>query len=113
MKKGENSLIFDINKICEFVFGNPNDRTNELEITEKFKYDTESKKMLPEVREVKEVKVNDYTGQNTIRYDMIKMFIDIIDSVEDFNVLTLGQSLTINTLESYGLIKDANDINNE
>jgi hypothetical protein len=27
--------------------------------------------------------------------------------------LTLGQSLTINTLESYGLIKDANDINNE
>ena len=35
-------------------------------------------KMIPNTREVKEVKVTDFTGQNTIKYDMIKMFIDII-----------------------------------
>ena len=105
--------IFDLNNITNFVFGNPNDKTNEVEITEHYIYDKDAKTMLPNTREVKEVKVNDYTGQNTIRYDMIKMFIDIIDSVEDLNAITLGQSLTINTLESYGLIKDANDISNE
>jgi hypothetical protein len=33
------TLIFDINKITDFVFGNPNDRTNEVEITESFVFD--------------------------------------------------------------------------
>ena len=73
--------IFDINKITEFVFGNPNDKTNEVEITEQYVYDDDTKTMIPNTREVKEVKVNDYTGQNTIRYDMVKMFIDILTLV--------------------------------
>jgi hypothetical protein len=109
MKRGDVTQFFDINKICDFVFGNPNDRTNEVEIVENFTYDKETKSMIPNSREVKEVKVNDYTGQNTIRYDMVKMFMDILDSVEDMNALTLGQSLTINTMEAYGLIREAKD----
>jgi hypothetical protein len=109
MKRGDVTQFFDINKICDFVFGNPNDRTNEVEIVEKFTYDNDTKSMVPNSREVKEVKVNDYTGQNTIRYDMVKMFIDILDSIEDMNVLTLGQSLTVNTMEAYGLIREAKD----
>jgi hypothetical protein len=109
MKRGDVTQFFDINKICDFVFGNPNDRTNEVEIVEKFTYDNDTKSMVPNSREVKEVKVNDYTGQNTIRYDMVKMFIDILDSIEDINVLTLGQSLTVNTMEAYGLIREAKD----
>ena len=51
--------IFDINKITEFVFGNPNDKTNEVEITEHFIFDKDKNKMIPNTREVKEVKVND------------------------------------------------------
>ena len=69
--------------------------------------------MIPNTREVKEVKVNDYTGQNTIRYDMIRMFIDILDSIEDPTVLTMGQNITLNTLKAYELIKDINEENNE
>ena len=105
--------IFDINKITEFVFGDPNNKTNEVEITEKYSYDAESGKMIPAGREVKEVKVNDYTGQNTIRYDMVKMFIDILDSIEDPKVMTMGQNITLNTLKAYELIKDINEENNE
>ena len=101
--------IFDINKITEFVFGNPNDKTNEVEITEHFVYDKDSKTMLPNSREVKEVKVNDYTGQNTIRYDMVKMFIDILDSIEDEKIMSLGQHITLNTMKAYELIKDVNE----
>ena len=101
--------IFDINKITEFVFGNPNDKTNEVEITEHFVFDEKKNKMIPNGREVKEVKVNDYTGQNTIRYDMVKMFIDILDSIEDEKVMTVGQNITLNTMKAYELIKDINE----
>ena len=105
--------IFDLNNITSFIFGNPNEKTNEVEITDNFVYDKDSKSMIPNTREVKEVKVNDYTGQNTIRYDMIRMFIDILDSIEDPKVLTMGQNITLNTLKAYELIKDINEENKE
>lgn len=105
--------IFDLNNITSFIFGNPNEKTNEVEITDNFVYDKDSKSMIPNTREVKEVKVNDYTGQNTIRYDMIRMFIDILDSIEDPKVLTMGQNITLNTLKAYELIKDINEESNE
>jgi hypothetical protein len=105
--------IFDLDNITNFVFGNPNDKTNEVEITEHYIYDKETKTMLPNTREVKEVKVNDYTGQNTIRYDMLKMFIDILDSIEDPKVMTMGQNITLNTMKAYELIKDINENDNE
>ena len=107
------TLIFDINNIANFVFGNPNDRTNEVEITESFVYDDESEKMIPSTREVKEVKVNDYTGQNSIRYDLIKSFIEILDEVEDEKIMSLGQKITLNTMEAYELIKDIKTNDNE
>lgn len=107
------SYIFDLNNITSFIFGNPNEKTNEVEITDNFVYDKDSKSMIPNSREVKEVKVNDYTGQNTIRYDMIRMFIDILDSIEDPKVLTMGQNITLNTLKAYELIKDINEESNE
>ena len=103
------TFIFDINKITDFVFGNPNDRTSDVEITENYTYDYDKDKMIPNTREVKEVKVNDYTGQNTIRYDMVKMFIDILDSIEDPAVMTMGQNITLNTMKAYELIKDVNE----
>lgn len=107
------SYIFDLDNITSFIFGNPNDKTNEVEITDSFIYDRETEKMIPNTREMKEVKVNDYTGQNTIRYDMIRMFIDILDSIDDPNVLSMGQSITLNTLKAYELIKDVNEVSNE
>lgn len=106
-------LIFDINKITEFVFGNPNDRTSDVEITELSIYDNETSKMVPNTREVKEVKQNDYTGQNSIRYDMVKTFIEILDGVEDTNIMTLGQAVTFNTMKAYELIRDINETDNE
>jgi hypothetical protein len=103
------SYIFDLDNITSFIFGNPNDKTNEVEITDSFIYDRETEKMIPNTREMKEVKVNDYTGQNTIRYDMIRMFIDILDSIDDPKVLSMGQNITLNTLKAYELIKDVNE----
>ena len=44
---------------------------------------------------------------------MIKMFIDIMDSVEDLSALTLGQEITVNTMEAYELIKELKQDNDE
>ena len=107
------TFIFDINKITDFVFGNPNERTNDVEITENYVFDKNLDKMIPNTKEVKEVKVNDYTGQNTIRYDLVKTFIDILDAVEDPNIMSLGQSITYNTMQAYELIKDIKNTDNE
>ena len=109
----QNTFIFDINKITDFVFGNPNERTNDVEITENYVFDKVLDKMIPNTKEVKEVKVNDYTGQNTIRYDLVKTFIDILDAVEDPNIMSLGQSITYNTMQAYELIKDIKNTDNE
>lgn len=104
--KFSNNLIFDINNITDFVFGDPNDKTNDVEITETYKFDKDSNKMNLDKKEVKEVKATDYTGQNTIRYDLIKMFIDILDSIEDTDMMSLGQQVTLNTMQSYEFIKN-------
>ena len=109
----QNTFIFDINKITDFVFGNQNERTNDVEITENYVFDKSLDKMVPNTKEVKEVKVNDYTGQNTIRYDLVKTFIDILDAVEDPNIMSLGQSITYNTMQAYELIKDIKNTDNE
>jgi phosphoglucomutase len=106
MKKGETNLIFDINKISEFVFGDADKRTSEVEITENFIYDKKEDKMIPNTKEVKEVKVKDDVSQFTIRYDLIKMFIDIMDSIDDLSAISLGQEITVNTMEAYELIKE-------
>ena len=106
MKKGETNLIFDINKISEFVFGDADKRTSEVEITENFIYDKIEDKMIPNTKEVKEVKVKDDVSQFTIRYDLIKMFIDIMDSIDDLAAISLGQEITVNTMEAYELIKE-------
>lgn len=113
MKKGETNLIFDINKISEFVFGDSEKRNSEVEITENFIYDRDEKKMIPNTREVKEVKIKDDVGKFSIRYDLIKMFIDIMDSVEDLSSISLGQEVTLNTMEAYELIKDLKQNNDE
>lgn len=110
MKEGKD-LIYDINKICEFVFGNPNDRNCDVEITEK--YDYSSGAPVQTSREIKEVKQSDYTGQNTIRYDMIKMFMSILDEIEDVGEMTLGEKITYNTMQAYELIKNVKDLENE
>ena len=99
-------LVFDINSITDFVFGNPNDRTSEVEIIESYDYDKDEKKMIPSTRQVKEVKVNDYTGQNSLRYDIIKSLMDKLDKVEDLDTMTLGETIALNTMEHNGFIID-------
>ncbi len=107
MENSENTYVFDIDKINEFVFSTYDNRTKDVEIIEEFIYDDDGKSHQTR-KEVRETKVSDVSGQAT-RYDLIKYLMDILSTVELDEEgkpadMTLGQVIALNTLDSYGLI---------
>lgn len=101
------NLIYDLDGIKDFIFGNDDGRSSDVEITET-QTRNEKGKLETETRVTREVKSTD-TNKQTIRYDMIKMFMDILDNVEidqEIAPLSLGQKMVLNTMGSYGLIKE-------
>lgn len=101
------NLIYDLDGIKDFIFGNEDGRSSDVEITETQVRNSKTGKLETETRVTREVKSTD-SNRQTIRYDMIKMFMDILDNVEidqEIAPLSLGQKMVLNTMGSYGLIK--------
>lgn len=106
MDNNSNQFIFDLDEIVKFVFGEKEERTHDTEITETYLQHKKGESVELNSKIIHEVKGSDNTNKQTIKYDMIKMFVDILDGVENSSIpSTLGQSLTFNTMLSYGLIK--------
>ena len=100
------NLIYDLDGIKDFIFGNDNGRSSDVEITET-QVRNDKGKLETETRVTREVKSTD-SNRQTIRYDMIKMFMDVLDNVEidqEIAPLSLGQKMVLNTMGTYGLIK--------
>jgi hypothetical protein len=101
------NLIYDLDGIKDFIFGDDNGRSSDVEITET-QVRNDKGKLETETRVTREVKSTD-SNRQTIRYDMIKMFMDVLDNVEldqEIAPLSLGQKMVLNTMGSYGLIKE-------
>lgn len=101
------NLIYDLDGIKDFIFGNEDGRSSDVEITETQTRNSKTGKLETETRVTREVKSTD-SNRQSIRYDMIKMFMDILDNVEidqEIAPLSLGQKMVLNTMGSYGLIK--------
>ena len=101
------NLIYDLDEIKDFIFGDDNGRSSDVEITET-QVRNDKGKLETETRVTREVKSTD-SNRHTIRYDMIKMFMDVLDNVEldqEIAPLSLGQKMVLNTMGSYGLIKE-------
>lgn len=106
-KQINSNLIYDLDGIKDFIFGTDDDRSSDVEITET-QVRNEKGKLETESRITREVKSTD-SNRQTLRYDMIKMFMDILDNVEidqEIAPLSLGQKMVLNTMGSYGLIKE-------
>jgi hypothetical protein len=102
------NLIYDLDGIKDFIFGNEDGRSSDVEITETQTRNSKTGKLETETRVTREVKSTD-SNRQTIRYDMIKMFMDVLDNVEidqEIAPLSLGQKMVLNTMGSYGLIKE-------
>ena len=98
------NLYFDLNAINDYIFGDPDERQSAVEITESQAYDESTKSLITVNKVIREVKEsNDMTNKQTIRYDLVKMFIDILNDPEGMEIST-GQKAIINTMLKYGLI---------
>lgn len=108
-KLNEN-LVLDLDSIKNFVFeeDEQKDKTHDNEITETYGINEEGKKELVN-QVIHEVKGSDFSEKETIRYDMIKTFIGMLDNVEidtGLSPMSFGQRLVLNTMLNYGLIKE-------
>lgn len=109
-KLNEN-LVFDFNEIKDFIFEerSKTEKTHDNEITETYGLNDDGKQTLLS-RVIHEVKGSDFSGNETIRYDIIKTFIDMLDNVEidtSMTPMSLGQRIVLNTMINYGFIKEA------
>ena len=107
--KINSNFIYDLDNIRDFVFGSGggNERTSDVEITET-QVRGENGKLETESRITREVKSTN-SNKQTINYDIIKLFMDVLDNVEidqEIAPLSLGQKMVLNTMAIYGLIKE-------
>lgn len=110
-KLNEN-LVFDLNEIKKFVFEEDVDlnKTRDSEITETWGVNDEGKQELLS-KVVHEVKGSDFSGKQTIRYDLLKTFMQTLDNIEfdtSITPMSLGERMVLNTMVNYGLIKEIN-----
>ncbi len=105
-------LYFDLDAINNYIFGDDDERQSAVEITEVQALAENGKDLVTVNKTIREVKEsNDMTNKQTIRYDLIKMFIDILNDAEGMEYSD-GQKTIINTMANYGLIhEDIEDAN--
>ena len=98
------NLYFDLDAINNYIFGEDEERQSAVEITEVQALADNGKDLVTVNKTIREVKEsNDMTNKQTIRYDLIKMFIDILNDTEGMEY-SEGQKTIINTMANYGLI---------
>ncbi len=101
------NLYYDLNAIKDFVFEEEG-RNNDVEVTETLGM-TDERKLETISKVIREVKTSDFTNKQTIRYSIISSFIDILNDVDidnELNPMTFGQQTVLNTMLTYGLIKE-------
>jgi len=96
-----NTFIFDINKITDFVFGNPNDRTSDVEITENYIYDSDKYKMIvqPDDEDLFLLTLSDGDTTETYTVSLINDALDQSGSncfIENLNALDMGYHFVTN-----------------
>lgn len=109
MNSRENAyFILDIDNIIDFVFDDENERDSDSEITETYVADDEENKIELVNKQVREVKSRkDNSSKETIKYDLIKTFLTILNE-SDYNEsgsFSLSESIIFNTMLTKNLIK--------
>lgn len=107
------NLVFDLNEIKDFIFEerSKTEKTHDNEITETYGLNDDGKQVLLN-RVIHEVKGSDFSDNETIRYDIIKTFMGMLDNVEldtSLAPMSFGQRTVLNTMINYGFIKEMNN----
>lgn len=107
MKKNDKNAIymFDMEAIMQFIFGDEDKRTNDSEITETYIANESTNELQLINKQLREVKGSDNSTKQNIKYDLLKVFIDILRTTET-EQQSIGESIVFNTLYLNGLIKE-------
>lgn len=103
--------ILDLGNIMNFVFDENSRRSSESEITEMYMLDEETNEMILNNKQLREIKGGDSSQKSTIKYDMMKMFIDtLLDlDVSENSQWSFGEALIFNTMAENELIKEVKE----
>lgn len=99
--KLDDNYVLDLNKIIDFCF---NDEIEpDSEITELYVMDEEEKMSLSS-KQVRELKNDDATSKQTMKYDLVKTLMVSLLSAQ--NDMTDGECIIKNTMLSAGFLKE-------
>ncbi len=104
------NLAFDLDAIEQFIFDSKRntDDAHDNEITETYGYNKNGKEELLN-KVVHDVQSSDKSNKSTIKYDLIKTFISILDEIDTDQStieMSLGDRIVLNTMTNYGFIKE-------
>ena len=100
--------ILNIENVMNFIFDSDK-RDSDSEITEVYVSDDDTKELMLSTKQLREVKGGDNSPKFTIRYDMLKTFIDMISDMGLDGTSTFGENLIYNTMINEGLITEINE----
>ncbi|MBR6515735.1 MAG: hypothetical protein IKT40_02650 [Bacilli bacterium] len=96
------NYVLDLENIVNFIFAQ-NEVNSDSEFVDVYSSD-ESNNLVLNQRQIREVKNGDTTAKSTIRYDMIKTFIEYLMDA-DFTDPSFGEAMVLNTMLNEELIK--------
>lgn len=99
----DEKYVLDLENIINFIFSNNDSVSTDSEFVDVYSAD-EANNLILNQRQIREVKNGDATSKNTIRYDLVKMFIEYLMDA-DFNEPSFGETVVLNTMLNEELIK--------
>lgn len=107
MKKKTDTYVYDLDAIMNYVFTDDGKRNNDSEITETYIADESSGQLSLVNKQLREVKGSDNSNKNTIRYDLMKFFMDQLNNfvANDDVQSTIGEAMILNTMLHNGFVK--------
>lgn len=106
MEEENRAYILNLENLIGFIYqGDNNDKNYESELTELYVVDNENSNMSLSNKQLRELKNNDMTNHQTIRYDMIKLLLERLLDIKE-EVLTFGETVVLNTMLTEGLITE-------
>lgn len=105
---GQKIYAMDLQRIADFCLVSDKLKNRESEVTEGYEVNDENGPELVS-KVVREIKTNGNPQNDTIKYDLIRIFIDVVLSAEGIvPEMTTGMKIAFNTLLANGFIYEIN-----
>lgn len=98
-------IVFDIDKIIQFCSCNHPLKRDDIEITEIFSSDTDIDDLSPIQKQVREIKSNEATAEQAMKYEMVKLMMTYLMDMKNEDFKEFGNQVVLDTMLNNGLIQ--------